>query len=127
MVYKPVKSGRVVNYWRSFILQSGDNAHDTCTDLDVDDVVMEGVGYTDFFLSCVLSLQNEELIRCSPRRQRVRLLLDENSKAKAEVTNIAILLISKTRCCIVSGHKHKLSAAQGSVWSSFTQLHRSQR
>ena len=91
---------------------------------EVDEEVLGGVGYTDFFLACVSSLRTEELIRRSPRGKRVGLLLDEINRIDTEkLADVAILLISMANACITSGYMHKLpSAAQASVWSTFHQL-----
>ena len=115
--------GRYSNYVRIFILQSSDNVHE-----EMDEEILGGLGYTDFFLACVSSLKAEELIRRSPRGKRVGLLLDELNRIEVEkVAEIAISLISKASGCIISGYKHKLpSAAQSSVWSTFHQLRGSQ-
>ena len=115
--------GRYSNYVRTFILQSSDHVHE-----EIDEEILGGLGYTDFFLACVSSLKAEELIRRSPRGKRVGLLLEEVNRIEVEkVAQIAILLISKASGCIISGYKHKLpSAAQSSVWSTFHQLRGSQ-
>ena len=114
--------GRYSNHVRTFILQSSDHVHE-----EIDEEILGGLGYTDFFLACVSSLKAEELIRRSPRGKRVGLLLDELNRIEVEkVAEIAISLISKASGCIISGYKHKLPSAAQSVWSTFHQLRGSQ-
>ena len=85
--------------------------------------VLGGCSHTDFSLACVVSLKMEELIRPSPRGKKLGLLLEEITKAKADIADIAVLLISKTSSCITSGRQHKLTpASHTTVWSTFHQL-----
>ena len=91
----------------------------------MDDVVFGVVEQTDFFLACVSALRAEELIRSSPRGLEVGLLLEAINSKRAEVSEIALILISKTYYCLTAGCRHKLpSASQAAVWSTFHELRR---
>ena len=96
---------------------------------EVNEEVLGGLGYTDFFLACVSSLKGEEIVRCSPRGKRVGVMLDAIGKlGQEEITDVAMLLVSKVNGCLTAGCKLKLpSAAQASVWSTFHQLCGSQQ
>ena len=94
----------------------------------VDDQVLGGLGCSEFFLACVSSLKREELIKRSPRGQRVKVMLDLIETMEQEsVAEIARFLILQMNSCLVAGYRHKLtSAAQASVWSTFHSLRSSQ-
>ena len=94
----------------------------------VDDQVLGGVGCSEFFLACVSSLKREELIKRSPRGQRVKVMLDLIETMEQEsVAEIARFLILQMNSCLVAGYRHKLtSAAQASAWSTFHSLRSSQ-
>ena len=70
------------------------------------------------------SLKQEELIKRSPRGQRVTVLFEAIEKMKHEkITSIAVPLVTKVSACFDAGNKHKLpSAAQACVLSTFHQL-----
>ena len=70
------------------------------------------------------SLKQEELIKRSPRGQRVTVLFEAIEKMKHEkITSIAVPLVTKVSACFDAGNKHKLpSTAQACVLSTFHQL-----
>ena len=90
----------------------------------VDEDVLGRVGYAEFFLSCIKSLTEEELIKRSPRGKRVGVLLNFLASMQNEsVADISITLISMINNCVVVGSRHILpSVARGAVWSAFHQL-----
>ena len=97
----------------------------TCTSgRDVDEKLLGGLGYTEFFLTCVSSLKQEEIIVRSPRGWRVGLMLSAiGTLERDKIEDIAITLVSGVYDCLVSGSLHKLpSAAQACAWLSFHQL-----
>ena len=94
---------------------------------DVNEELLGGLGYTEFFLTCV-SLQ-EEIIVLSPREWRVGLMLGAiRTLERDKIVDIAITLVSGVNDCLVSGGFHKLpTGAQACVWSMFHQLRCSQQ
>ena len=85
-----------------------------------------GLGYTEFFLGCVKSLQAEEVIKRSPKGKRVNLVLEQlytiNEKSR-KLTDVAVLLISMTVGCANAGSSRKLPTAKcAAIWASFHQL-----
>lgn len=97
-------------------------------DKHVHEDVLGGVGYSEIFLSCVTSLEGEELVVRSPRGQRLKVLLDAlRTLEQQKVAGVAISLIVTVNDCLESGRGCKLpSAVQASVWSAFHQLRSSQ-
>ena len=49
---------------------------------EMDVEILEGLGYTNLFFSCVTTLKTEELIRRSPQRKQVGLLKSKRLKRK---------------------------------------------
>ena len=96
---------------------------------DVDEELLGGLGYTEFFLICVSSLKQKEMIVRSPRERRVGLMLGTIGTLEHDkIVDIAITLVSGVNDCLVSGGFHKLpSGAQACVWSTFHQLRCSQQ
>ena len=96
---------------------------------DVDEELLGGLGYTEFFLTCVSSLKQEEIIVRSPRGRRVGLMLGAiGTLERDKIVDISITLVSGVNDYLVSGGLHKLpSAAQACVCSSFHQLRCSQQ
>ena len=90
----------------------------------MDEEVLGGMGYLECFLFCVESLREEELIKRSPRGQRVEVLLNFlKSIENKSLTDIAISILSNVNNCLIIGSTHVLpSAARGAVWSAFHQL-----
>lgn len=86
-----------------------------------------GRGYTDFFLACVSSLKEEELIRRSPRGKRMKPLLEAILVTEQDkIASIAVPIVNMVHSCLVAGKKHKLpSASEASVWSTFHNLRQS--
>ena len=90
----------------------------------MDEEVLGGMGYLEGFLFCVKSLREKELIKRSPRGQRVAVLLNflKNIEHKS-IIDITISIIFNVNICLLIGSTHVLpSAARGAVWSAFHQL-----
>ena len=83
--------------------------------------VLGGVGYAEFFLSLVIV---QQMNHCQVMME----MLDYISKLKSDsVVNIAISLVSHLNACLFAGKRHVLpSVALGAVWSTFHRLHSSQ-
>lgn len=90
----------------------------------VDEDALGGLGYSEFFLACVSSLKQEELIVRSPKGRRVRVMLEAIEKIEREkIVDIATSLTASVHSCLTTGCGHKLpSAAQASIWSAFHKL-----
>lgn len=83
-------------------------------------------GYADSFSSAVMALPKEELIKRSPRGQKVSTLLQVIAGVK-DIDNISHHLMALVNKCILASSKNKLpSAAQASLWSTFHRLRCSQ-
>ena len=85
-------------------------------------------GCTTLFLSCMSALQEEVLIKRSPRGKKVHELLDYLEKhCEIQVlTEMAVSLITKLQSCIDCGNKYKLpSLSQGCMWNAFHKLRNS--
>ena len=78
-------------------------------------------GTTEFFLKVVLSLEEEELIKRSPRGQKLGIMLKfVQSMETKDISDIAAHLMSLANKCILAGKRHKLpSAAHAAIWSTF--------
>ena len=78
-------------------------------DKHVHEDVLGGVGYSEIFLSCVTSLEGEELVVRSPRGQRLKVLLDAlRTLEQQKVAGVAISLIvtvnvTTSTYCIIYG------------------------
>lgn len=70
----------------------------------VDEDVLGGDGYSQFFLACVSDLKREEIIRRSPKGQVVGLLLGSiEILEQQKLTEIAIFVVSKVYDYIITG------------------------
>ena len=96
---------------------------------DVGEELLGSLGYSEFFLTCVSSRKQEEIIARSPRGWRVGLMLGAiGTLERDKIVDISITLVSGVNDRLVSGGLHKLpSAAQACVWSSFHHLRYSQQ
>ena len=90
----------------------------------VNEGTLGGLGYSEFFLACVSSLKQEELIVRSPKGRRVRVMLEAIEKIEHEkIVDIATSLTTSVHSCLTTGCGRKLpSAAQASIWSAFHKL-----
>ena len=89
----------------------------------MDECVLGGMGFTDFFIACVSSLSQEDLIKRSPKGKRLGVLLDAVLSLEVEkIADIAQSMITSVNECI-AGNRQKLpSAAQAALWTDFHQL-----
>ena len=74
------------------------------------------------------ALQEEEIIKRSPRGKKVREILHylEKHCDRPIFTEIAVTVITKLQSCIDSGNKYKLpSISQGCMWNAFHKLRNS--
>ena len=81
-------------------------------------------GGLGIFLAVLSATMQEDLIKRSPKGQRVSILLDHIQHLDhGRVEGIAHLITSHLDTCLLAGKKHKLpSVAQGAVWSAFHRL-----
>ena len=90
----------------------------------IDEDILGGQGYSEFLLSCIKMLAEEELIKRSPRGKRVGVLLNFLASMDHKiVADISITLITMLNNCLEVGSRHVLpSVARAAVWSDFHQL-----
>ena len=82
----------------------------------VDEDALGGLGYSEFFLACVSSLKQEELIVRSPKGRRVRVMLEAIEKIEREkIVDIATSLTASVHSCLTTGCGHKLPSAAASL------------
>ena len=102
---------------------------DTNATAPVDENSVGGsTGCTTLFLSCMSALQEEEIIKRSPRGKKVREILRylEKHCDRPIFTEIAVTIITKLQSCIDSGNKYKLpSISRGCMWNTFHKLRNS--
>ena len=78
-----------------------------------------------FFLDVLSAIQQEQLIKRSPRGQAVGTLIEAIKKLPPTLTDsITCRITSELYQCLDAGKRHKLpSMAQSAVWSAFHTLH----
>ena len=70
----------------------------------VDEDALGGLGYSEFFLACLSSLRQEELIVRSPKGRRVRVMLEAIEKIEREkIVDIATSLTASVHSCLTTG------------------------
>ena len=80
-----------------------------------------GLGFSGFFATLISDLSTEQIIKRSPRGQKVGELLDQIKDC--DYHHLAVHILTELSKCLCTGRKHKLpSLAQSAMWTAFHKM-----
>ena len=80
-----------------------------------------GLGFSGFLATLISDLSTEQIIKRSPRGQKVGELLDQIKDC--DYHHLAVHILTELSKCLCTGRKHKLpSLAQSAMWTAFHKM-----